>query len=76
MTKRRKRFPEGSVSGKIDPLSAAAMRAVDAHIALGRKAEALVEELDQITSPGVPRQKLSEEDSLVIAISAITDRDA
>lgn len=63
------RFPDSS-SG--DRLTAAAVRACSAYQSLGRKADSVGYELDDITSPGNVRQPLSEEDSLVIAISKIT----
>lgn len=65
------RFPEGSVNKK-DRLSAATVRAIDALIGLERSADRLLEELEQITSPGVVRTQITDEDSLVIAIRDIT----
>lgn len=65
------KFPDGSVTNT-DRLSAAAIRALDAHMAVERHADRLIEELDQITSPGVVRTQITDEDSLVIAISALT----
>jgi hypothetical protein len=67
-----KRFAEGSVSGRVDRMQAAAVRAIDAHMSMSRQADHVVDELDQITAPGVIRQQLTDEDSLVIAINAIT----
>lgn len=65
------RFPDGSVTSN-DRLSAAAVRALDAHMILERVADRLIEELDQITAPGVVRAHITDEDSLVIAIRDIT----
>jgi hypothetical protein len=53
-------------------MQAAAVRAIDAHMSMSRQADHVVDELDQITAPGVIRQQLTDEDSLVIAINAIT----
>lgn len=52
-------------------MQAAAVRALDANMSMSRLAKRVSDELDQITLPGVVIQELSDEDSLVIAISAI-----
>ncbi|HWW61204.1 MAG TPA: hypothetical protein VN181_07545 [Thermoanaerobaculia bacterium] len=65
------KLAEGSIN-KNDRMTAAAVRALDAHIHLERTADRLLEELDQITSPGVVRTQITDEDSLVIAIRQIT----
>ena len=57
---------EGSGSTSLR-IRAVATQAIDAYAELGRAAEKLADELDNITMPGF-RRGLSEEDSLVIAI--------
>lgn len=64
---RRPTLAEGSSSG--NRMEAAAVRALDAYIVLGKKADRLADEMDQVTRPGVVRaQQLSKDDSLVIAL--------
>ncbi len=68
------KFADGSTTGH--RLEVAAVRAIDAYMMVEKSAERLSEELDQITSPGVVRVHITDEDSLVIAIKVIThDRD-
>lgn len=66
-----RKFPDGSVSQK-DRMKAAGVRALDAYFTVSNRADRLIEELDQVTSPGVVRVQISDEDSLVIAIREIT----
>ena len=65
----KKRIADGS--GRGDPLDAAAVRAIDAYKTISRKADRLANALDEITAPGVVKNELSEEDSLVIAIADV-----
>jgi len=67
-----RRFPEGSVSAPMDRMNSATLRALDVYMRLSSRADQVMDEMDQHTMPGVIRTELAEEDSLVIAISAIT----
>lgn len=64
-------FADGSVSGK--RVEAACVRALDAYLMLDRKAQRLIDELDDITIPGVVRLHIDPEDSLVIAMQDLTE---
>ncbi len=64
-------FADGSVSGK--RVEAACVRAIDAYLMLDHKAKRLIEELDDITAPGVVRFHIDPEDSLVIAMQDLTE---
>jgi hypothetical protein len=51
---------------------ASAKKACEAYERVQRKADALIEELDDVTSPsGIPKIELSDEDSMVIAVEAV-----
>ena len=53
-------------------MQSAGIRALESHVRLRRVAEALSEELDDVTSPhGVPTRDLDNEDSMVIAIERV-----
>lgn len=53
-------------------MKAAAKRACEAYERVQRKADALTEEMDDITSPeGIPKVDLSDEDSMVIAVERV-----
>jgi hypothetical protein len=67
-----KRFADGSGNGTA--LETATVRALDAYMMIGRHADRLSEELDQVTQPGVVGAPLSDEDSLVIAIREIAHK--
>jgi hypothetical protein len=58
-------FADGSSSGK--NFYQACFRAIDTYLRLGRLADLVSAELDNVTTPGV-RRSLSEDDSLVIAL--------
>jgi len=66
----RQRFADGSGCG--NRLEAAVVRAVDAYMTIERKAQRLIDELDDVTLPGVVRHQIDPEDSLVIAMQDIT----
>ncbi len=65
-----RKFPDGSSNGH--RLGRAAVRAIDAYLAVAKKADELADHLDQLTAPGVIRALLSDEDSLVIVIKELT----
>lgn len=71
---RRQPFADGSVTGK--RVEAAVVRALDAYMTIERKADLLIEELDDVTIPGVVRTQIDQEDSLVIAIKDVITHDA
>jgi len=63
----KSRFADGSIAGQ--RMLSASVRAMDAHLALRRKADRVSEEMDDITNPhGIPTTELSAEDSLVIVV--------
>jgi hypothetical protein len=68
------KFPDGSVSS-VQRLEAATVRLLDAYMTMERSADRLLDELEQMTSPGVVRVQIDEDDSLVIAIQDITHRE-
>lgn len=60
------------MSPSADRLVAAEVRATNAYRSVCHKAEALLEELDEVTDPtgaGIPRVEIHEEDSLVIVVT-------
>lgn len=60
------RIADGSGHGH--RLDAACVRALEAWMDITRKADELLDLLDNVTSPGVVRARLSDDDSLVIAL--------
>lgn len=53
-------------------VQSAGLNAIAAHARVRRKAEALTEELEEVTSPhGIPTTDLGEEDSMVIAVERV-----
>lgn len=64
------RLADGSGNGH--RMESACVRAIDAWMRLAQKASDLLDLLDNVTSPGVVRTHLSEDDSLVIAIQSVT----
>jgi len=68
----RSRLADGSVGGR--RLEAACVRAIDTHLMLGRKADKLLNALDEMTTPGVVSAPIDDEDSLVIALQSMTDK--
>jgi hypothetical protein len=65
MTQPPRRLADGSSSGK--NFYAPCFRTIDTYLRLGRLADQVSAELDNVTTPGV-RRSLSEDDSLVIAL--------
>ncbi len=61
------KFPEGSASGD-RPTEAACIRALDAYLQIGAKADRVIHELEQLTPLEIPRPVLDPEDSAAIAI--------
>jgi len=68
--KPRPRLADGSTSD--NRMEAATIRALDPWIRLERQAQGLIDILDQVTAPGVVRNELPDDDSLVIAIKDAT----
>lgn len=61
-----KKFPDGSASDQ--RYESACIRAIDPWLRLERQADRVIEALDQVTTPGIVRAPLAEDDSLIIAI--------
>ena len=62
-----RKLADGSGGGGRRP-EAACVRALDASIALGRKADRIMRDLDEITIPGAVKLPIDENDSLVVAL--------
>jgi len=62
------KFPEGSGITN-NRMESACVRAIDAYMTLGRRADALCAELDNVTLPGVVRAVIDDNDSLVTAVA-------
>jgi len=69
---KKTRFADGTGSGTRTQIESACVRAIDAYVTLERRADRVLEALDDITIPGVVRHAITEEDSLVIAIKDVT----
>lgn len=56
-------------------MEAACVRAIDACMKLGLKADSVLAELDDMTLPGVVRVSIGDEDSLVAALQTVAKPD-
>ncbi len=55
-------------------MQVAGLNARSAHVRIQRKAEALLEEMEEVTSPhGIVVAELDEEDSMVIAVERVIE---
>lgn len=69
-----RKLADGSGGGR-NSYESACVRAIDAHLTLGKQADRVIAELDHITAPGVigaVSHQMSADDSLVIAIQELT----